>query len=1020
MTLADISIRRPVFAWMLMSALMIFGFISFTRMGVSQLPNVDFPVITVELSWEGAAPAVMEADVVDLVEGAMATIQGVKSVNSTMRQGKATVTVEFELERNIDAAFQEVQARLSQIERQLPKDLDPPVITKVNPEDQPIVWITATGNIPLRELMEYVQNHLKDKFTTISGVGEIFLGGFIERNLRIWIDAKKLEEYQLTVQDIIDAVQKGHIEIPAGRIETNTQELNVRSMGEAPNVAEFENIVILKRAGQPIYRPIYLKDVAGVEDGLADVRRLSRTNGEPAVGLGIRKQRGVNEVDVAKRVLERLEEVKKDLPPGIHLNLVVNRARFSEDSINELKFTLVLSAIVTSIVCLLFLGSWSATLNILLAIPTSILGTFIFIHFFGFTLNTFTLLGLSLAIGIVVDDAIMVLENITRYREKGSGRIEAAQIGAKQITFAATATTIAIIAIFAPIIFMKGVMGKFFAQYAITISVAVAISLLEALTLTPMRCSQFLQAGQRVSGLGKGIDRGYLWLSQQYHKKLERALQKPRRIIAGAVIFFIASLILFMVLRKEFLPSQDQSMFLCRLQTPVGSSITLTDERFKRAEQFILKRPEALRYFAAIGGFTGGEVNQGIIFVILKPPQQRPAAEPFKRHPNQKEIMAFYRKELNKIPDLKAIIQDMSLSSFSAQRGFPIEFTILGPDWDQLAEFSKTIQNRMKESGLMVDVDTNYLEGVTEIQVYPDREKAAEYGVSIDAIGQTINALIAGEKIAKYTSSGRRYDVRLRLLPSQRSKAEDIEQLWLWNNRGELVQLKDVVTMKEKKTPLTITRADRERAITISANVAAGKSQVQAMDEVNRAVKEVLPYGYRISFSGTSKTFKESFQSLFFVLWLGILVSYMVLASQFNSYVDPLIILMSLPFSISGALFALWVCHQSLNIFSFVGIILLMGIVKKNAILLVEFTNQLRAQGKEIKEALLEASPIRLRPILMTSLSTIAAAIPPALALGPGSEVLVPMATTVIGGMILSTFFTLFVIPCLYSFKSRK
>ncbi len=1020
MTLSDISIKNPVFAWMLMAALMFFGFISYGRLGVSQLPDVDFPVVSVALSWEGAAPEVMETDVVDIIEDSVMSVQGVRDVASSIRQGAANVTIEFELGKDIDVAVQEVQTKIEQAQRLLPQEMDTPIVTKVNPEDQPIMWLTVSSpNLPLRDLMAYVQDHLKDQFTTVSGVGDIFLGGFLERNLRIWVDADKLAQYQLTVQDVIDAVQEQHEEIPAGRIETKTHEHNIRVMGEAKTALEFSNIIIANRSGKPIYKPIYLKDVASVEDGLADLRRISRAMGEQTVGLGIRKQRGANEVEVAHRVLQRLEELKKSMPAGIKAKVAFNRTKFSEDSINELIFTLILSAILTSLVCWIFLGSWSATFNILLAIPTSILGTFIVIYFLGFTLNTFTVLGLSLAIGIVVDDAIMVLENIVRHREEGEEKVEAARKGARQITFAALATSLALIAIFLPVAFMSGIIGKFFYQYGVTISIAVALSLLEALTLTPMRCSQFLQVGARHTYFGKKVDQGFRAMARSYQSTLDKVLNHPFLIIIIALLFFFASLYLVKILRKEFLPSQDQSMFLCRLQTPVGSSIDFTDERFKKAEEFIMGIPELEGYFAAIGGFGGGEINSGIIFATFKPPDKRPIIAPNKRARSQNELMALFRQKLNQIPDVKATIQDLSLSGFSAQRGFPIECSIRGPDWEKLAQYSETIRKQMARGKLMIDVDTDYLAKVPEVRVLPDRPAASQRGVDIQTIGNTIDALIGGKRIGKYTQGGRRYDIRIRLIPSQRTQEEDIKKLWLWNNRNELAQLKDVVTISEKLTPLTITRRNRERAISIFANVASGKSQADALAEVSRISKEVLPPDYRMVFSGTTQTFRESFTSLIFVLWLGIFVAYMVLASQFNSYLHPLSVLFALPFSISGALITLWIANQSLNIYSLIGLILLMGIVKKNSILLVDFTNQMREQKMEVRAALLKACPIRLRPILMTSLATVSAAIPPALALGPGAETRIPMAITIIGGVILSTLLTLFVVPCIYLLFSK-
>lgn len=1020
MTLSDLSIKNPVFAWMLMAALIIFGVICYGRLGVGQLPDVDFSIVSVSLTWEGAAPEVMETDVVDIVEDALMGIQGVKEISSSVSQGSAQVTVEFDLGNDIDVAVQDVQAKIDQAQRALPTDLDPAIVSKVNPEDHPILMLAVSSStLPLKDIMTYVQDHLKNQFSTINGVGNIFLGGFVDRNLRIWVDTEKLEAYQLTVQDVIDAVEAEHEEVPAGRIETPVNEYNVRVMGEASTTAEFENLLIPKRSGQPVFKPIYLKEVATIEDGLADIRRIARTNGQLTVALGIQKQRGANEVEVAHNVLKKLEEIKKYKPENIDIDVRYDRTKFSEDSIHELIFTLILSAIVTSLVCWFFLGSWSATFNILLAIPTSVLGTFIVIYFLGFTLNTFTVLGLSLAIGIVVDDAIMVLENIVRYREKGLGKVEAARKGARQITFAALAATIALVAIFLPVAFMYGIIGKFLFQYGVTISVAVALSLLEALTLAPMRCAQFLKVGERRTFIGKAVDNGFSNLAKWYRWALEKALARRFLIVVTAVVFFVASLVLLKFIRKEFLPSQDMSMLMCRYQTPVGSSITFTDEKFKVAEEFISSRPEVKAYFSLVGGFGGGESNGGRMFITLKDPKDRPIVPPNKKPLTQADIMKLFRTELNKIPDLKTTIQDLSLAGFSAQRGFPVELSIRGPDWEKLAEHSEVIRKEMEKSSLMIDVDTDYEAKIPEIRVQPDRQKADERGVSVKNIGSAVNALIGGQRIAKYTKGGRRYDVRIRLIPSQRTTVEDIDRLWVWNNRGELVQLKNVVNITEKLTPLTITRRNRERSITLFANVATGKSQTAALKEVEKIAKRILPEGYKAVFSGSTQTFKESFSSLLLAFWLGILIAYMVLGSQFNSYLHPFSVLVALPFSISGAFIALWMFNKSLNIYSIIGLILLMGIVKKNSILLVDFTNQQREAGLEPTPALLKACPVRLRPILMTSAATIAAAVPPALAIGPGAETRIPMAMTIIGGVLLSTVLTLFVVPCVYSLFSK-
>ncbi|MBI4343217.1 MAG: efflux RND transporter permease subunit, partial [Candidatus Omnitrophica bacterium] len=620
---------------------------------------------------------------------------------------------------------------------------------------------------------------------------------------------------------------------------------------------------------------------------------------------------------------------------------------------------------------------------------------------------------------VVVDDAIMVLENIVRHREHGADRVEGARLGARQITSAAFAATLAIIAIFLPVAFMTGIIGQFFFQFGVTISVAVALSLLEALTLAPMRCSQFLRIGGRRTPVGRAVEAGFAWLAARYQTALVWALGRRWRVIIASVLIFCGSLAFMPLLRKEFVPPQDQSMFLVRLQTPVGSSIEFTDERFKKAEALAMSRPEMKRYFGAIGGFGGGEVNTGILFVTFKPPKERPVVAPNKKPLAQQELMAWFRKELNTIPDVEARVQDLSLSGFSAQRGFPIELTVRGPEWDRLAEVSQELERRLDASPLMVEVDPDYRTGVPEVRVRPNREAAAARGVSVESIGRAINALIGGVRVGKYTRGGRRYDIRVRLIPSQRAATADIEQLWVWNTHGELVQLKDVVTVTETPALLTITRKDRERAISVFANVAPGQSQAAALAEARRLADEIVPQGHRVVFGGSTETFRESFSSLLFALVLGILVSYMVLGSQYNSYLHPVTVLLALPFSISGALVALWLGRQSLNIYSFIGLILLMGIVKKNSILLVDFTNQFREEGLPVREALERACPTRLRAILMTSISTIAAATPPALAFGPGAETRMPMAIAVIGGVAFSTLLTLFVVPCAYSLFSR-
>ncbi len=1021
MMLPEIAIRRPVFAWMLMTALILFGGISASRMGISQLPDVDFPVVSVRVDYPGAAPEVIETNVVDVIEDAVMTVEGVRSVTSTARYAQASISVEFELSRDIADALQEVQNKVAGAQRFLPTDIEPPVISKTNPEDQPILWMSVTSDRhSLRELMRYVKDSLKDRFSSVTGVGEITLGGYVDPNLRVWVSGKALNRYELAVTDVLNAIVAEHSELPAGQITTGLKEYDVRTLGEAKTAGEFENIVINQRGGQPVYSRIRLNQVAQVEDGLDDIRRISRANGERAVGIGIRKQRGSNTVAVAQGVKARMVEVAKQLPEGMKIAVNFDTTKFIEDSVDEFKFMLVVSALVTALVCWLFLGSWTATLNVILAIPTSIIGTFIVLYFFGFTLNTFTLLGLSLAIGIVVDDAIMVLENIVRHRELGENRVEAALKGSRQITFAAIAATLAVVAIFLPVAFMSGVIGRFFFQFGITMTVAVLLSLLEALTLTPMRSSQFVEPGSRATRIGRAADFTFRAVAALYRKLLEVALKHPWKVIGASLLFFALSFGTLNYINKEFMPVQDQSTFIVRAQTPVDSSMEFTDSAMRAAEKFFASRPEIRRYMVAVGGFgTGGQSNLANVFVSMKPKGER-GPDPEAGHElSQQELMAVTREALKKL-GLKVSIQDLSQRGFTASRGFPVEFAVQGRNWDKLVEYSEIIIGKLDATGLVTDTDSDYLLGKPEIQIIPDRERAAARGVSIQAISQTVNAMVGGVVAGQYSSEGHRYDVRVRLREQELDRIDQIKRLYVRNNRGEMIPLSEVVQVREAKSLAQINRNDRERAIKIFANIKAGKSQQEALDRAQAIAREVLPPEYTVRFVGGSQSFQESFASLWFVLVLGVIVAYMVLASQFNSFVHPVTVLMALPFSASGAFLTLLAFGHSLNIFSFIGLILLMGIVKKNSILLVDFTNQVRDRGGvTVRAALLEACPIRLRPILMTSFATIAAALPLALALGPGAELRAPMALAVIGGVFVSTLLTLFVVPCVYELMSR-
>jgi hydrophobe/amphiphile efflux-1 (HAE1) family protein len=1000
MNLTEVCVKKPVLAWMLMAATIVFGIVAGGRIGISQFPDVDFPTINVSATWEGAAPEVMENEVVEPLEETLIQIEGIRTITSSSRQGSANITVEIELSRDVDLALQDVQAKVSQAVRMLPRDMDPPTVSKSNPEDQPIMMVRLGGPYPQRVLSDYVQYGLKEKLQTIPGIGEITLMGVLSRNVRIWLDAARLDEKSLTVSDVIGALQREHVELPAGRLETPGREINVRVLGEALDLDTFRKIVVREAGGSPIY----LSDVAMVEDGFEDVRRIARVDGGPAQGLGIKKQRGANAVAVAQRVRETLDEYRKTLPSDMTVGITNDSTEFIRDSVNEIQFELLLSVILTAFVCWLFLGSLSSTLNVILAIPMSLLGTVAIIYFLGFTFNTFTLLALALAVGIVVDDAIMVMENIFRHREGGEALVPAALDGTREIAFAALAATLAVVAIFIPVVFMKGIIGRYFLQFGITLCLCVLLSYVEAVTLAPARCSQFLKTTREGRNkIGLAVDREFGRLEKFYGRTLRGGLRRPGLILALAGVLFAAAIGVFTMLPSEFVPSQDQSQIMVRLMTAVGSDITETDALVTRAEDLVRRHPEVSQIFSFVGG--GSSINSGMLYVRLVPPKERKLS--------QAGISNLIRRELNAIPGIRAVIQDTSQQGFTAQRGFPVEFSVRGSDWNQLVPLSQKVMSDLGVSGVVTDLDSDYRVGMPELRVSPDRAVCADIGVSVDEVATTINALVGGIRVGKYSTGGRRLDVRLKLIAGQRSRPEDISRLRVRARNGELVPLSSLVVFDEQAALQAITRRDRERAISIFANVAPGHSQSEALGLVETMGK-TLPVGYRIVLGGSSVAFRESMSSLLFAMVLGILIAYMILASQFNSFKDPVTIITILPLSIAGAAIALLFAKQSLNIFSMIGLLLLMGIVKKNSIILVDYANAFRNQGFGAKEAMEKAGPIRLRPILMTATATMMAAIPPALGIGSGSEIRMPMAIAVIGGLVLSTALSLLVVPAFY------
>lgn len=1007
MDIIKISITRPVFAWILMSALIIFGGISFLRLGISQMPDVDFPIIGISVSYEGASPEIVESEIIDPFEQRLLSLEGLKEIKATARQGTASISLEFEINRNVDVALQEVQAAISQI--RLPAGVtDNPVVRKQNPEEEPIMFIGLWADKPLKEIINFAEQFLVDQVQTLSGVGEVSVAGFSLRNLRVWINHDKLRNYDLTVTDILDSIQQQHVDRAAGLISNQKQELNARQYGEAQSVEEFANLPILRRGGSVILNQRYrLKDFARVEDGLSDVRRLAFVDGKPALTIAVRKQRGSNEVAVAKLIREELENFKSRLPEGYNLRINVDFTKSTEATVQSTQTKLLYAGLVTVLVVFLFLGSWASVFNIFLSIPTSIVGTFAIMYFAGFTLNLFTLLALALVISIVVDDAIMVLENIIRHFRMGKTPAQAAYDGTREVFGAAVAATLAVVAVFAPVVFMDGIIGKFFLQFGVVMSAAVLLSLVESITITPMRASQFLAASPHPSKFEIWLDHKFESLAEAYRKTLVHTFKFKAIYLSLGISVFVGSLYLFKLVKKEFIPAQDQNFLILTMQTRLDASLDYTFEKAKEVEVILKTIPEIQGFFisAGSGGPSSGS-NQGFIPLILKDSKDRQLGH--------LAIMEKVREELKAVKDVRFQVRDISARNLVSGRFFPVAFNLQGPNYDILNEKAQTIMKELTDLGLATDLDTDYKKGTREIRIYPRRDRIAENGVSMDVVTRTINAAVAGSREGQFTQNGRRYDIRVKLEQGFILSEADIKKIFVRNITGNLIPLSELVEIKNEPVIQSIARLDRQRTISIYGGLAKGKSQGDVLNKARSLANEHLPPGYRFNLEGASAGFQDAFSSIYFALIMGVIVAYMILAVQYNSFLHPVTVLMALPFGLTGALLALWISGQSLNLFSLIGVIVLMGIAKKNSILLVEFTNQTRERVPHVRQALIEACPVRLRPILMTSIATILAALPLLLKEGIGKETSSALALTVLGGTFVSTIFTLYIIPMIY------
>jgi len=1012
MWLAKTSIRRPVFATMIIMALVVLGLVSYPELGVDLFPRVELPIVNIITTLKGASPEIMDIDVTDKIEEAVNTINGVKSITSISSEGVSSITVEFVLERDIDLAVQDVREKISLIRNKLPTDIAEPIIQKVDTDATPVMYLSLSGQRSVRELSTYADEVLKEQLQRINGVGALRLFGLQLRQVRIWLDADRMRAYNVSAGEVAQVLARENMELPGGRIEETVKEYGVKVKGELPSAQDFNDLIVAWWQGAPVR----IRDIGRAEDGMEERRTISRFNGVPSVNIGIQKQSGTNTVEVIDRVKKELVKIRQQLPPGMDLNIAFDQSIFIKRSIREVQYHLILGGILAVIAILLFLKNLRVTLISAIALPVSVISTFTLMRAFDFTFNNMTMLGLTLSVGILIDDAIIVIENIYRHIEAGKEPKEAADFATSEIGLAVMATTLAIVVIFLPVAFMRGIIGRFFMSFALTVVFAVLVSLLVSFTLTPMLASIFLKRreGERrglpiLSRLGDWFENNYYRLEGIYRRLLDYVLNHRGKVLLAALVTFVLSLFITKFMGKEFVPPEDQGRFLVRLEAPIDYSVEKVNELFSQAEKIICSLPEvqSVNYLQGLGPGGSGQVNKGVIMVNL--------TEKKNRERSQEDIKAYLRRQLRQIPGLKAMAEDVAFIS-GMGRNVPIQFTIRGTDINQLAYYTKQFVSELSQIPGIVDIDTSLEAGKPELKVFIDREKAAALGVSVASITEAINLLVSGEvDITKYKDEGRgrRYDLRVRLFAQDRRDFSDLGRICVRARDGRLVELANLITIQEGGAPSTIWRVDRQRAHIIYAGLEK-KPLGQAKEEIDNLAARLLPPDFTTLHKGYADTMQESFYYLIFALFLGIVLAYMVLAAQFESFLHPITILLSMPLALVGAFGALLLTGKTINIFSMIGLILLMGLVKKNAILLVDYTNTLRGRGLSRREAIKEAGPVRLRPILMTTFAMVFGMVPVAFGVGEGAETRSPMGVAVIGGLLTSLFLTLLVVPAAY------
>jgi multidrug efflux pump len=1009
-SLSITSINRPVLAIVMSLAIILLGVIGFSFLGVREFPSVDPPVVTVQTSYIGANADVIESQITEPLEDAINGVPGIRTLTSVSREGRSSITVEFELGVNIEAAANDVRDKVSGALNRLPQDVDPPVVEKADADSSPIIFLTVRSDKRnLLETSRIAEVLFKERIQTIPGVSSVQIWGQQRYSMRLWMDPIKLASLKLAPSDVLQALNRENVELPSGRVEGQNTELTVRTMGRLNSEEDFNNLII-KEQGDNVVR---LSDIGYAKLGAENERTILRRDGIPGCALAIVAQPGANNIDIADRLYKKLDQITRDLPPDVSYQMSYDSTKYIRASIFEVGETILIAFFLVLSIIFIFLRDWRTTVIPIATIPISLIGSFFVMYLLGFTINVLTLLGIVLAIGIVVDDAIVVLENIYVKVEQGENPEEAARKGSTEIYFAVISTTVSVVAVFLPVIFLQGLTGRLFREFGLVVASAVAISAFVSLTLTPMMSSKILKRRAVQPWLYRKTEPFFMGLTNAYASALDGFMK--RRWLGFVVIVLAAAIIFFLgkSTPSELSPLEDRSEFRLQAQAQEGATFEYMDRNVKELTQFIAEEvPERSGMVSVTApGFGSAGVNSGFVRVILKDPKDRDRT--------QQQIVDDITGKVRKYSSVRTFTTQAQTIG-DRRGGFPLQFVIQAADIEKLKKVLPQFMLKASASPLFAFVDLDLKFNKPEISITIDRDKARNLGVNVLDISQTLQLGLSGSRFGNFIMDGKQYQIIGQVERANRNEPLDLKTLYVKNKRGDLIQLDNLVTFEERSSPPQLFRFNRYSSAKVQAQLAKGVALGDGIKEMQKIADEVLDESYTTSLDGASREFAESSSSIYLAFLIALAIIYLILAGQFESFKDPLVIMFTVPLALAGALISLWYFNQTLNVFSQIGIIMLIGLVTKNGILIVEFANQRKEQGLAVLDAVKEAAASRFRPIIMTSLSTILGILPIALALGAGSESRVSMGIAVIGGMLFATVLTLFVIPAIYSYLSSK